>query len=296
LEHRTLRIGEDFLSEYGHFVDKTVYATDGTAGSLWSHEIYLSAQAKQLAPVRLTGNFGSEVLRGVSTFKKFPLSRDMIAAEFHPRIDGLADVEVTDAGNSAVTFAAFREIPWNLHGIMASAKSQLTFRTPYLDNDVVALTYRAPSDVRQSSASALSLVRDCHPALSSIATDRAVVHDGSGPAYALRRLAAELTFKLDYMHKEAPPSGSAWFLGALDRMGMLGLHKWLPYRLWFRDELANHVVDALSDPATSRLPFWNQRSLPRIARDHISGTKNYVREINAALTLGAVDRLLLRGH
>ena len=96
---------------------------------------------------------------------------------------------------------------------MASSKSQLTFRTPYLDNDLVALTYRAPSSVRQSAASALRLVRDAHPRLSAIPTDRAVVAGGSGLAYRLRRFAAEVTFKLDYMHKEAPPARANGFPG-----------------------------------------------------------------------------------
>jgi hypothetical protein len=32
-----------------------------------------------------------------------------------------------------------------------------------------------------------------------------------------------------------------------------------------------------------------------MASDHISGRRNYVREINAVLTLEAIDRLLLRG-
>ena len=75
---------------------------------------------------------------------------------------------------------------------------------------------------------------------------------------------------------------------------MLGSHKWLPYRLWFQNELAEYVRDTLTHPATVRLPFWNQRVLPRMANDHVSGKRNYVREINAVLTLAAVDRLLLR--
>src|SRR5206468_813556 len=69
LEHRLLRIGPDFLSEYGNYVDRTVYVTDGCAGAVGAHEIYLNAQARRLAPLRLTGNFGSEVLRSMSTFK-----------------------------------------------------------------------------------------------------------------------------------------------------------------------------------------------------------------------------------
>jgi asparagine synthase (glutamine-hydrolysing) len=296
LEHRVLRIGPDFLSGYSRYVDRTVYATDGSAGALSSHEICLSERARLLAPVRLTGNFGSEVLRGMSTFKRMALSRELLAPDFQVQVDGAADEDATNRGRSAVTFAAFREIPWNLFGLMASAKSQLTFRTPYLDNDIVALTYRAPASMRESSASALELVRDANSGLSKIATDRAVVAGGRGLGYALQRFTAELTFKLDYMHKEAPPSGSMGLLAALDRVGVLGLHKWLPYRLWFRNELAKYVADSLTDPSTSRLPFWNPGFLPKMAHDHVSGKRNYVREINAVLTLAAADRLLVRGE
>lgn len=295
LDHRVLRIGPDFLSEFSRHVDRTVYATDGGAGPLWSHEIYLTAQARLLSPVRLTGNFGSEVMRGVSIFNRMNLSSEMIAPAFREQVDRVAEHAQGDT-LSAVTGAAFRGIPWYLFGIMAASKSLLTFRTPYLDNDLVALTYRAPSSVRQSPESALRLVRDAHPRLGTIPTDRAVVENGRGLGYTLRRFAAELTFKLDYMHKEAPPRGLMSLLGALDKHGLLGLHKWLPYRLWFRNELAAHIAERLSDPETLRLPFWDPRFLPRMARAHVDGTRNYVREINAVLTLSAVDRLLLRGE
>ena len=45
---------------------------------------------------------------------------------------GVGRDDVPGRGKQPVTFAAFREIPWSLFGTMASAKSQLTFRTPYL--------------------------------------------------------------------------------------------------------------------------------------------------------------------
>jgi asparagine synthase (glutamine-hydrolysing) len=76
-------------------------------------------------------------------------------------------------------------------------------------------------------------------------------------------------------------------------MRLLGLHKWLPYRLWFQKELAPFVTDTLTDPATVELPFWNRPALSKVAHDHVKGTRNYVREINAVLTLATVDRLLM---
>ena len=82
LEHQVLRIGADFLSDYGTYLDRTVYATDGAAGALWTHEIYLNEQARRLATVRLTGNFGSEILRSMSTLKPVRLDRALLAPEF----------------------------------------------------------------------------------------------------------------------------------------------------------------------------------------------------------------------
>ena len=150
LEHRLLRIGSDFFSNFAGYVDRTVYITDGCLGALGAHEIYLNAQACRLAPVRLTGNFGSEVLRGVSTFKPIGLSHDLFSPQFSGSIDASAQ-EAIRFKEHAVTFAAFREIPWNLFGSVAACRSQVTFRTPYLDNELVALAYRAPEHLRNSS-------------------------------------------------------------------------------------------------------------------------------------------------
>jgi asparagine synthase (glutamine-hydrolysing) len=197
-----------------------------------------------------------------------------------------------------VTFAAFREIPWSLFGTMAAARSQVALRTPYLDNTLVALAYRAPASVRASADSALRLVRDVQPRLGEIATDRGVLAGRAGVGYGLARLWAEVAFKLDYMHNEGLPSSLralAWPLAALDRAGFLGPHRYLPYRLWFRHDLARYIAEVMGDPAASRLPFWNVRGLSDVARDHVAGRRSAVREINAVLTLEAVDRLLIRG-
>ena len=45
---------------------------------------------------------------------------------------------------------------------------------------------------------------------------------------------------------------------------------------------------------TAQAPFWNRRFLEKMATDHVEGRNNYVREIDAVLTLEAVERLLFR--
>ena len=297
LEHRILRIGTDFLSNFGHYVDHTVFVTDGCAGALGAHEIYLNSQARQMSAVRLTGNFGSEILRSMTTFKPISLSNGLLNAEMSQLISSSVQ---SISGNAVhpVTFAAFQEIPWNLFGTLVAGRSQLTCRTPYLDNEIVSLAYRSPRSSRMSSQPALRLVNESNPELGRIPTDRGLAWGGGGLSFLMRRLFSEVTFKLDYLHKEGLPhwlSSLDSLIGSLAKFGLLGLHKYLPYRSWFRRELATYVGDVLSDARTQQLPYWNSHFLASILPDHVQGRKNYIREIHAILTLEAAERLLIHG-
>ena len=297
LEHRLLRIGSDFFSDFSSHVDRTVYVTDGCFGVLGAHEIYFSKQARQLAPVRLTGNYGSEVLRGISTFKPLGLSPSLLRPGFN---GAQAFVKGSLAGGKPhpVTLAAFREIPWNLFGSLAAGRSQLTFRTPYLDNELVALAYRAPESLRKSPLPAWYVVKANSTALSKIPTDRGQSPTDSWPVATFRRFLSEAAFKLDYLNNEGWPH---WlspldpiFTRVTSSLGIVGLHKYLHYRRWFRRELAPYISDAIADVRIQQMPYWNSAFLECMASKHICGRNNYVREINAVITLAAVERLLFR--
>ncbi|MCL7419432.1 MAG: hypothetical protein M8364_00810 [Methylobacter sp.] len=298
LEHQVLRIGTDFLTDFGRHVDRTVFVTDGCAGALTAHEIYFNEQGRALSPIRLTGNFGSEILRSMSTFKPANFPAALIDADFKQFIESSAQRVFDKQKTHPVAFAAFQEIPWNLFGTLAAGRSQVTFRTPYLDNEVVALAFRAPASSRLSPRSALRFVHENNPALGGIPTDRGVIWGGRGPSFMIRRLFSEFTFKLDYLHKEGLPHTLSQLdplIGALSKFGMLGLHKFLPYRSWFRRELAAYIGDVLNAAQTRQSPYWNSQFLASIAADHSGGRKNYIREIHAILTLEATERLLIRG-
>jgi asparagine synthase (glutamine-hydrolysing) len=171
LEHRTLRIGADFVADYSEYVDKTVFVTDGCAGALGAHEIYLTNMARQLAPIRLTGNFGSEILRSMSTFKPLGLTEELLEPDFRGALVRCAEEESRWHVNP-VTHAAFEEIPWHLFGALAAGRSQVIIRTPYLDNELVQLAYQASTTTRNSPRSALKLIYENNPTLAAIPTDR----------------------------------------------------------------------------------------------------------------------------
>jgi len=297
LEHHTLHIGQDFFADFAALADRTVYLTDGCFGVLGAHEIYMNRLARQLSPMRLTGNYGGEVLRGVSTFKALPLAEGLVDARLFPAMQSSIE-QVAGWKEHQITFAAFREVPWNLFGNLQAGRSQIGFRTPYMDNEMVSLAYRAPESLRRSRATALRLVKENDPLLTAIPTDRAHLGHAHGPGAFLRRSHAEITFKLDYYISEGLPNWLSpldpLFNGIASGLGLVGLHKHLHYRCWLKQRLAAYLSGAMDEACRLGSPFWNTAFLKQMAAGHLRGRQNYLVEINVVLTLEAIERQLFR--
>jgi asparagine synthase (glutamine-hydrolysing) len=295
LEHQLLRLHPDFFADFAAHADRTVFVSDGTFGIMGAHEIYFNRQARALSALRLTGNYGSEVFRGISTFKPLGLAPELFNADWARGINAGAG-QLTAQKSHPATFAIFKEIPWNLFGSVAAGRSQVVFRTPYLDNQVVALAYQAPASRRTSSLLASRLVQANSPALGAIPTDRGYAGDNSGMGFMARRVFAEVTFKLDYFNNEGLPKKLGAFNPALKffmaKTKLAGLHKYLHYSNWFRHELAAYVNEKIVAAQPGR--FWNPDFLLPMAAQHLGGRKNFAPEINAVLTLEACERLLFR--
>jgi len=297
IEHHLLRLGDNFFSDFASHADRTVYVTDGSFGVTGAHEIYFNRQARLLAPVRMTGVFGGEILRRVGSFKPIGLAPALIAAEF----GGLVSSRITEFGADRalpVASAAFENVPWNLFGTVAASRSQVVFRTPYLDNEIVALAFRAPKRPRRCPRAALRLLENNSKVLRSIPTTRRIEAKNGGLIDRLKRSFFEASFKLDYLHNEGMANWLLPFDPILElidtKIRIFGHHKYLHYRSWFQRELADYVQDIVTAAGARGATFWNRDFLKKMASDHIRGRNNYVLELNAVLTLEAVERLLLR--
>lgn len=296
LEHRVLRLGDDFLSNFGQWLDRSVYISDGCCNATGAHELYFNRQAAQLAPIRLTGNFGSEVFRSVSTFKPLGLDPALLAPEMAMQVNAVVG-ERRSAPIHPVTFAAFQEIPSNLVGTLFTGRSQVSFRTPYLDNELVKLAYRAPLANRSSPLPALRLIETANPSLARIPTDRGQMGAARGAAWFCRRAFSELTFKMDYYHTEGLPgilSPLNPFLDLAKYTGLLGLHKFLPYARWFKSNLNPYLKEVISDQRAMEIPYLSPAFARQMLDEHGAGTRNYTRELNIVFTLESVNRCLLR--
>ncbi len=196
-----------------------------------------------------------------------------------------------------MTFAVFRQSPWYHHGILALEQSQLTVRSPFMDNDFIRAVYRAPKESAANGDIRLRLIKEGSPALGRIRSDRGV--GGKGLTSVLARASQEFTFKAEYAYDYGMPQSVARIDHLLSRLRLerlfLGRHKMLHFRVWYRDQLADYVREILLDPLTLSRPYLQKATLEAVVEDHLNGTRNYTTAIHKLLTLELFHRLFLDG-
>jgi asparagine synthase (glutamine-hydrolysing) len=295
--HEVIPVGEEFLSRFSHYAERTVYLTDGCLDLMHSPDLYLNEKARAIAPVRMTGNYGSEVLRHAVAFKPWLPTEGL----FNPGVlKHIRAAEETYAGllrGNPVSFAVFRQAPWHHYGLLALEQTQLSLRTPYLDNDLVRTVFRAPESALLNNDACLRLIADGDTALAQILTDRGLHGNGERLSTSAYRSFLEFTFRAEYAYDSGMPHWVARIDHLLSPLRLerlfLGRHKFHHFRVWYRDALSGYVRDMLLDPRSLSRSYLEPHRLKAVVEGHIKGNRNYTFEIHKMLTLELFHRVFI---
>ena len=297
--HTTIRIGQDFFAGFAGLAEQAVYLSDGTMDVSGAVELYVNRQAREIAPVRLTGNYGSEILRAHIAFRPGRTDRSLFTPEFNRLLDEAAVTYRAEAACHRLTFIAFKQLPWHHQARFAVEKSQLTPRSPFLDHELVALAYRAPGELGTSPTALLNLIAQGNPRLAAIGTDRALRRRHLPVVSQVAQAWQEFTAKAEYAYDYGMPRWLARADRALTRLHLeklfLGRHKFYHFRVWYRDQLRAAVRDRALASGPGAAAGCYRTGVPRqLVDEHLSGRVNRTRELHQLLSVQAVDRLLLR--
>jgi len=295
--HQVIAADQVFLREFSRYAERTVFLSDGCVEVGRAPDLYLNELAREIAPVRMTGNYGGEILRHVTSFKPQPL-KGLFCTEFQTHVDRAWATYAKVSFTHPVSFAAFQQAPWHQYGVLALEQTQLCMRSPFLDNDFVRTVFRSPLAALASNEVSLRLIKDGNPGLLRIPTDRGLVGNGGPAQQAVRKALLEFQFKAEY----ASDMGMPQWLARLDRYSplrlehlFLGRHKVFHFRVWYRDALASYVRETLLDCRSLSRPYIERKGLEAIVRGHLKGDRNYTNELHKALTLELLHRLFIDG-
>ena len=294
----------ELLKNYPDFVEKVTYISDGLEGTDKADVLYFNSLARNIAPVRMTGKYGSQVLKGIFGFKPRPPALEIINPDFKSFLDKATEAAQDFNKLHPMSFLLQGAIPWWWNSFVALETSQIEIRSPFLDNDLIRVLYKAPMLPKNFGIKfELELIARCKPELLTVPTTG--THGGNGikPISEIRRLFILSKMLLDkaYNHEELPYNLTHIF-ARLDRKILTPLHidqlisgyaEFRRYRRWYRDELAGYIKETLLSEKTLSRPYWNRQGLIKVINDHIKGRGNYLREIRKALQIELMHRVIL---
>ena len=296
--HQVIEVGKKFLKEFPNLAEKTVFVTDGNMDVSGAADLYVNKIARDIAPLRITGNYGSEILRGTRHLKALPACKGLFEREFEKHVNGASDTLAEHYQGHKVSFAAFKQTHWLHYNRFSLEQSQLIVRSPYLDNELVALMFQAPDAVLDTNELSFRLINDGNSKLGDIITDRGLGGNNSKLFSKVFHYYYEFLFKADYAFNYGMPhwlSKADYFLLAplhIEKI-FLGRHKFYHFRVWFRDELSEYVKEFLLDTRSLNRPYLNKIFAERMILDHTSGRLNYTTEITKLLTIEILQRLMI---
>ena len=292
--HQVITAGPEFLSQFAHYAERSIFLTDACVDLSRSPDLYIQERVREIAPVRMVGTYGSEILLQAVMFKAATPS----AGLFEPLQEVIgAGIETYNAARRGhpISFVAFRQSPWHHYGVLGLEQTQVGIRSPFLDNDVVKTAYRAPcaDSIAANEKARARLIREGNPALAKIRTDR-----GSGGLNsALTHLYLEFFFKAEYAYDMGMPQWMARIDHTLAPLHLeriwLGRHKPFHFRVWYRDQLRDYVRQILLDDRALARPYISRAGVERVVNGHLRGDENHTDEIHRLLSLELAHRLFV---
>lgn len=295
--HRTLVVDREFMTRFPELASRTVQISDGTMDVSGSVELYVNELARELAPIRLTGNYGSEITRGNVAFRPREMNAEFFEPEFERLLNRAGDVYDEERKGNDLSFVAFKQVPWHHFARFSIERSQLAIRSPFLDAELVSLMYQLPKASIDMVGVLLSLVHDKNAKLASLKTDAGHRYGQPKPIYYMRHAVGQFSSKAEYAYDYGMPQ----WLARIDNLvrGLrperlfLGRHKFYHFRTWYRRELAEYVQDTLMNSSAEERSYFRPGVLKRLVRDHVSGRGNHTLEIHKALTFELIYQTLL---
>lgn len=295
--HQVVTAGNEFLQKFSHYAERAIYLSDGCVDVSRCPDLYLNERAREIAPVRMTGNYGGEILRGVRGFKPDLPDGGLYQPEFLSHLRQTCDTYERVLSKNKVSFAAFQQAPWFHHGVLSLEQTQVAMRSPFLDNEFVRTVSRAPESSLASTEASLRLIREGNPELASIPTDRGVGGRQTGALGRLSRAALEFSFKAEYAYDMGMPQWLARCDHSLKALQLerlfLGRHKPFHFRVWYRDVLGDYLKQMLLDSRALTRPYVNRKGVESVVIAHTKGVRNHTNEIHKLLTLELMHRLFL---
>lgn len=295
LPHTTFSIKKDFFQRFDHLAKEVILSTDGNLEMSGAPNIYVNESSREISDIRLTGNYGSEVLRRHRAFRPSNSICRILQYDLAKSVKKTASTWDKCRQDHHLTFVAFKQVPWYSYNRLQAEQSVVNMRSPFMDNSLLQVVYQSPATCTQTNLLSLRLISDGNRKLGEIMTDRGVSYPKK-PSWLLTRAFYEFVFKMEHYASHGMPG----FFASIDKHlgplslehNFLGRNKYYHFRQWFRDELSAFVCSVIFDNAALSREYLIPGEVVKAVDAHIAGLENNTFTISKLITLELINRLL----
>ncbi len=297
-KHHVFRADDDFLLNFKEHAQKTIYLSDGCVDITAAPNLYVSKKARDIADIRLTGNYGQELFRQYIAFKPGSIDEQLFSREFIEFLKKAEEVYMsTIAKDDMLTFALFKQAPWFQYGRFSVESSQMVQRSPFMDNDLVKLVYQAPDSALDGEEISARLICDSSDALGNICTDLGKLGKLPPGMSGLFKLWRYFLFKVEWYYNNNPPRSMERIDNVLHPLNIekhfLGRNKYYHMRTWYRNELSEYVKDTLLSRKCRERDIFNRSYIEEIVNDHTGKRRSYTDKITTLLSAETIYNLFI---
>ena len=136
--YQTIPIDGVFLSQFPSLAEKVAYIGEGNLDASGTIDLFVQREARKIAPIRVTGTNGGELLRRLVMFKPTGLAQEMVNPDMGPSLSEAASTYAKELNCHKLSFTAFKQTPWYMNSKFVVERSQITIASAFLRQRVSA--------------------------------------------------------------------------------------------------------------------------------------------------------------
>ena len=301
LDHRSVRMGKEFLSRFADYANDAIWISDGLSDIMSSSILHVHADHRNRYVAG--GKYGTQVARGVRQriwqLAGLP-NLDVLSSDLREQISG-APAEsletarsefsaVRDSSDADLLFTVMKECRHHWGGKLALENAVVGVRTPFTDPDVIGLTLQLPSDMTDNAGIQHELMRRHNVDLAALPTNRGLLPLRRDALAPLRAKLFQLWFKGSVVcnSRRLPP----WLM--LDH-NFFANNVTTKFRTWFREDLAGYVQEMLLDPRTLGRSWLDADRVRHCVGQHIGRRHDYSAQISRLISFELFLRQFVDG-
>lgn len=301
LEHRTVRMGREFIAGFPGYADDAIWISDGMSDIMSSSILHVHAGHRN----RLVagGKYGTQVARGVRQriwqLAGLP-NLDVLSEDVRREVSdvpaqslALARSEfggVPDESDRDLLFTVTKECRHHWGGKLALENAVVGVRTPFTDPDVISLTLQLPADMTDNAGIQHELMRRHNSDIAALPTNRGLLPLRRDVLAPLQARLFGLWFKGSVIcnSRRLPP----WLM--MDH-NFFANNVTTKFRTWFREDLAGYVREILLDPRTLERSWFDAERVRQCVAQHTGRRRDCSAQISRLISFELFLRQFVDG-